>query len=499
MINRAKNITYNNLAQGIYQLLAILAGLYLTKYIIINFGSELNGLLVSTNQILGYFALVEAGISGCVTYALYKPLYDANENEINSLLRTSKSHFFKAGFMFICLTITYLFFIIGFESHTSLDKQDLLFFIIVLAIPKLLQILLLSKYLAIFVSGKKQYIISLASAAFIITNFLVIVISTRTGCDLAKVKLFAVIATIVQILVFAGFFKYFWPRYHFSSSKTEDKLKNRNDVFWNQVISNLIVGLPIFLTSILLDLKTVSVVSLYLLLIHSISGFISIWSNNLIPHFGEILISKEKYLAEKIFKNYEYYYFLLLTYSFGCAIFLMPKFLELYTKGIEDGNYIQPGIMKACLLLGVLNMIRAPGVVLMEADGRFKVTKSQLILQLASAILLGIFLASFFGLLGLLSGIAISQLLRNFQTFSYTGKIYPFINTKNTYKYLVVICLSLLINHMTTLIFEPLFTGYLDFVIYSIVVFIANFFVVFFIFEYFNDYGSIKIIMKKLK
>ena len=66
----AKN-TFWNL---VYQLTAVVAGFLVPRAIIGVYGSEVNGLVTSLTQFIGYFALVEAGISGAATFALYMPL-----------------------------------------------------------------------------------------------------------------------------------------------------------------------------------------------------------------------------------------------------------------------------------------------------------------------------------------------------------------------------------------------------------------------------------------
>ena len=156
-------------------------------------------------------------------------------------------------------------------------------------------------------------------------------------------------STIIQLIVLYLSFNRIYPDYNFKSTKILDTIYNKNDVMWNQVLTGLIHGLPIFIASILLDFKTVSVLSIYLLLIHSVSGFISVLSNNIVPHLGEILITNKNKLLKKIYEKYEYYYFIILTYSFSCTTLLIQPFLELYTNSIEDANYIQTNIIFLCL------------------------------------------------------------------------------------------------------------------------------------------------------
>lgn len=499
MVARIKNLFYNNIAQGVFQLITILVGFYLTRFIVLNFGSELNGLMVSINQILGYFALVEAGISGSTIYALYKPVYENDIISINSLLSTSKSFFTKAGFTFLFFTIIYLSLTAYLVNKSSLNKIDLLFFLIILSIPIFIRIFYISKYKSIFIADKKEYFISLSSIIFLITNFLIITISTNAGYALIVVKLFAIISTIIQLLVLYLSFNRIYPDYNFKSTKILDTIDNKNDVMWNQVLTGLIHGLPIFIASMLLDFKTVSVLSIYLLLIHSVSGFISVLSNNIVPHLGEILIKNKNKLLKKIYEKYEYYYFIILTYSFSCTTLLIKPFLELYTNSIEDANYVQTNIIFLCLLLGILNLVKSTRGAIMQADGQFKITKNQLIIQIISAISFGMVLTYMYGLFGLLSSLILSHLIRNFLIFIYSYKKYKFINIKFSFKNITILFILIFISFIFTLYFPMQFSNYKDFIGYSIVVFIVNFFLILITFEHFNSYYSLKTLIKLSK
>jgi O-antigen/teichoic acid export membrane protein len=499
MIGRIKNLVFNNIAQSIFQLITILAGFYLTRFIILNFGSELNGLMVSINQILSYFALVEAGISGSIIYALYKPLYDNDKINVNRLLSTSKSYFTKAGFTFLFFTIIYLSLTAYLVNKSSLNKIELLFFLTILSIPIFIRIFYTSKYRSIFIADKKEYFISLSSTIFVITNFLIIIISTNAGYDLIVVKLFAIMSTIIQLIVLYISFNRIYPDYNFKSPKILDTIDNKNDVMWNQVLTGLIHGLPIFIASMLLDFKTVSVLSIYLLLIHSVSGFISVLSNNIVPHLGEILIANKNKLLKKIYEKYEYYYFIILTYSFSCTTLLIQPFLELYTNSIEDANYIQTNIIFLCLILGILNLVKSTRGAIMQADGQFKITKNQLIIQIISAISFGMVLTYMYGLFGLLSSLILSHLIRNFLIFIYSYKKYKFINIKYSFKHITILFIFVFISFIFTLYFPTQFSNYKDFIGYSIVVSIVNLFLILITFEHFNSYYSLKTLIKLSK
>ena len=82
-----KNIVFG----GGAQLLVLLIGLVLPRIIMMSYGSEVNGLFNSVNQVFSYIALLEAGIGTATIQALYKPLVNRDRNEISSILVDRKS------------------------------------------------------------------------------------------------------------------------------------------------------------------------------------------------------------------------------------------------------------------------------------------------------------------------------------------------------------------------------------------------------------------------
>ena len=67
---KAKRSIYNIIFGVANQLVMIAVGILLPRLVLINLGSESNGLLNSVNQIFAYFALLEAGVGTATLQAL---------------------------------------------------------------------------------------------------------------------------------------------------------------------------------------------------------------------------------------------------------------------------------------------------------------------------------------------------------------------------------------------------------------------------------------------
>ena len=61
-MNRTKKFLYNSISTAFYQMVVMIAGFITPRFMLINYGSEINGLVSSINQFITYFNLVEAGL-----------------------------------------------------------------------------------------------------------------------------------------------------------------------------------------------------------------------------------------------------------------------------------------------------------------------------------------------------------------------------------------------------------------------------------------------------
>jgi len=87
----------NTLATGAYQLTAMLLGFVTPRLMMAYYGSEINGLVASITEFMGYFKLVEAGLAAAAIYGLYKPLSDHDRPSWAYPARWSSLHYPVTG------------------------------------------------------------------------------------------------------------------------------------------------------------------------------------------------------------------------------------------------------------------------------------------------------------------------------------------------------------------------------------------------------------------
>ena len=85
-MNRTQKFALNSFTTALNQIVVMVIGFITPGLMIQTYGSEINGLVSSINQIISYLSLVEAGLSGAAVYSLYRPLADHNKKVINAIM-----------------------------------------------------------------------------------------------------------------------------------------------------------------------------------------------------------------------------------------------------------------------------------------------------------------------------------------------------------------------------------------------------------------------------
>ena len=69
-----------------YEIVSLVCGLISQRLILSSFGSAYNGVTQSISQFISYIELMKAGIGGVAMAALYKPLSEHDDREMNEVL-----------------------------------------------------------------------------------------------------------------------------------------------------------------------------------------------------------------------------------------------------------------------------------------------------------------------------------------------------------------------------------------------------------------------------
>lgn len=94
-MTRRTKLILNTFAAFVKQAITIICGFILPRFILKGYGSEVNGLLTSITQFLGFISFLEMGIGPVIQSNLYEPLAKKDDAAISKIVVSSERFFAK--------------------------------------------------------------------------------------------------------------------------------------------------------------------------------------------------------------------------------------------------------------------------------------------------------------------------------------------------------------------------------------------------------------------
>ena len=210
---RKKRILLNIGSEMLLQIVTIINGFLLPKFIIMAFGSSVNGLVYSITKFIGYVLIFNSGMDNIVKASLYKPLVNNDEEKINSILKSSSNFFRKFAFLicfYILLLIIFYPLIIN-EDFSFLYTGSL---ILIIGFSSFLQYYFGITYQLLLQADQKKYIVSLFQIITVILDIIVSIVLIKLGFSIHFVKL-----ACALIFILKPFAQYLYVTKHYKINK----------------------------------------------------------------------------------------------------------------------------------------------------------------------------------------------------------------------------------------------------------------------------------------
>jgi O-antigen/teichoic acid export membrane protein len=177
--------------------------------------------------------------------------------------------------------------------------------------------------------------------------------------------------------------------------------------------------------TILVDLKTVAIYSVYNMIISHMQSLAVSFSSGMEAVFGDMLARNEKEELHHTFQAYETILSVVSIILFSVAAVLIIPFIRLYTDGITDADYVRPLFALFMILTALSYCVRLPYHSLVIAAGHFKRTRVAAYGEAILNIALSVILVFRFNLIG----VAMATLIATWFRFIY----YVFYLSKNIF------------------------------------------------------------------
>lgn len=412
----AKNLVFNI----VQQFVGIITSFIVPPLIVSQFGSVINGLVATLKQIMRYVQLTGSGIASVSTYSLYEPLAKKDGKKISSIYNAAGKTFTRAGhyfsiIIFICALI-YPFFAKGVPSKT------VFLLVIVMAISGASEFYVIGKYQSLLNADQRNYTFAFTQTIGNLLYILVTITLIKFNFGIIAVQLGASVIYVFRILFLTYYVRKHYPYLDKTVAPDFSALKQRNDAIVHEIAALVVNGSSVVLLSLLIDLKTASVYSVYLLVFSGLNMICSIFSSAIYASFGDIIAKGEKKALAKSFDIYELLFTTMIFIIYTACFLLIDPFIGVYTRAMIDTQYLLPSLGALFVIQGLFNNIKVPARTLIPASGHFDKTRNRALLEMIINLIAQITLIPIFGIYGAVLGNIASACYRAFDAIIYSNK-----------------------------------------------------------------------------
>ncbi len=418
--SRRKKLLLNTVWSVLSHIITIICGFVIPRAIILNYGSNVNGLLASITHFLAFITFLECGISSVIQANMYEPLEKKDYKKLSEVFVSSRNFFNKIGtilvFYVIILSAIYPFFI---RSDFSFLYTFSL--IIILSISFFAQYYLGLSYRIVLNADQYSFIAQIFQCISLVINLAAVLYLINNNYSIQMVKLLSSIIFLFQ--------PFAMKIYVDKKYNIDNKIKVVGEPIkqkWNGLAQHIafivnqqtdVVILTLFST-----LNNVSVYHIYHLILSGITGFLNSVTLGISPLIGNMIVKKENELLLSFIYKLDWLIHFIVVILFSSTWFLIKPFIKIYTNGVTDADYINYSFATVFIIAQSLVVLRIPYATLVNAAGHFKETQTSSVIEVSINIIFSIICVRNYGLLGVAIGTLLAMLYRYIYLANYISK-----------------------------------------------------------------------------
>ncbi len=378
-MSRAKSTLKNIIFQFAYELLVLLFGFIAPRWIIEIYGSSVNGLTSTINQLLQILNLLQIGAVGASIFEMYKPVAEKDYKTVSLIIDSSKKYFRKMGSIFLAGVLVAAPIIAYTKSGEGIPPWAIVLSVIILGLNGSFYFFFTSWFDILFSPHQKRFVLSVSAMIEKVVYY---------GCLFTVLffKLHFVVMYITMLVGSVAKVIYLYARYNKDfkglmvpvPKGSHYPIKNRNYLMLNQIARQTIESSPSVIISMTYSLSYGSVYSVYHLVQNMIKMVINTLQHSVSEIFGTFVAKEDNERIKSVYNAMEYGFYALGTVVISCTAFLYTPFVYVYTAGNAlDVNYIYSTVALIFVIYDAVYCAYSPIYMLSNIYGLFKNTYKQ--------------------------------------------------------------------------------------------------------------------------
>lgn len=419
-----RNNIYKSAVVGLLEeIIAIVSGFILPRMILTYFGSDYNGITASVTQFIGCIALLKSGIGMATKAALYDPLYNHDIKKISGIMAATMKFLRKVAVIFIVGILVFAC-IYPFSVKETFSWGFTASLVLIISLGTFFQYYFGLGNQLLLEADQKYYIVSMVTIINTVFNTIISMICMIVGMSIHGVKLCSAVVYCSTPI----FLNYYVNRKYGLDRKENpdwDSISKRWDAFGMQIANFINSNTDIIVASLFLNMKEVSVYTIYYLAINGVKKVITRISTGVEAALGNLKAERNGIKLRNDFLMFEFILNFICVFVFSCLIVLIVPFVGVYTSGVTDVNYTRYMFSIVACVAELFYCLRLAYTYLVQATGTFAETKKYFYIEAIINIVVSVILVNFIGLIGVVLGTLIAMLYRTimFARFVYSDII----------------------------------------------------------------------------
>lgn len=414
------NLFKNTLFSLIFEIVTIVCGFILPKIILNSYGSATNGLINSITQFLSIISFMELGIGAVIQSSLYKPLSDKNSNLYSEIYVSGQKFFNKIGITLVFYVIA-LIVLFPLIINKNFDWTYIVTLILSMSISYFAQYFFGISDRLLLNADQKGYIQYNAQTITLILNTLFSFILIKCNASIQFVKLVTSLIYLARPVVLRIYIN---KKYHINReiTYTDEPIKQKWNGIAQHVSAIIIDSTDIVVLTLFSTLENISIYSVYYLVINGIRQLLISLTKGVQSYIGNLWAKKDYKNLNSFFEVFEFIWHNITIFLFGCTSILIVPFVQIYTKNINDANYVQPLFALLMSLAFAFYCLRSPYNLLILASGKYKETQQNYIFASIINIVISCIMVFCLGLIGIAIGTLAALSYQTFWMAYYSSK-----------------------------------------------------------------------------
>lgn len=410
----------NIISSFIKQISSVLLGFIIPKLVVVNLGSEVNGLLSTINQALTYATLLEAGVGLASLQSLYEPVAKNDKDSINGVISATNRFYKKTAFYYLIVIVLLAVIFPFFIQTKEISKMTMTIIIFICGLPGIVSFYFQAAYKILLSAEGKSYVITnIATVCYILTNIFKILLLLN-GCGIILLQMVFCCIEMLSTFYIVRYMKKNYSWVDFNYEPNWESISKKNSVLTHQISGMVFNHTDVLILSIFCGLSTTSVYSIYAMLYAVVATIIENFDG------VKFVLGQSFHNNKELFgKQYECYEFFNMTLTFAlftiANIFIIP-FMKIYTVGMSDIQYINPILSYLFWIQYILSSGRNSSASVIVFASHFKETQLHAIIEMAINIIVSIICALSFGIYGVTIGTISALLFRTTIMIIYANK-----------------------------------------------------------------------------